>query len=77
MSKGAFDRGQILHQTRLQLPPEVDYLTLEGLLARQGGEALLEVLQDFDQTKVSESYSTVARSNTPQSASSETAARSL
>ncbi|GAA5821477.1 hypothetical protein JCM3770_000919 [Rhodotorula araucariae] len=48
LSRGRFDRGRILAQRAVDVPPHADFPTLEPLLARAGGDLLVSVLGTLD-----------------------------
>ncbi|GAA5887350.1 hypothetical protein JCM5296_007107 [Sporobolomyces johnsonii] len=47
LSRGKFDRGRILGQTRVSVPPHADFPTLEPILAKAGGDLLVSILRDL------------------------------
>ncbi|GAA6027154.1 hypothetical protein JCM8097_002436 [Rhodosporidiobolus ruineniae] len=47
LSKGKFDHGRILAQMGVDVPPDLDFLALEPILARAGGALLVSVLRDL------------------------------
>ncbi|GAA5965918.1 hypothetical protein JCM21900_006042 [Sporobolomyces salmonicolor] len=47
LSRGRFDRGRILGQTRVSVPPHADFPTLEPILAKAGGDLLVSILRDL------------------------------
>ncbi|KAM0787861.1 hypothetical protein ACM66B_003913 [Microbotryomycetes sp. NB124-2] len=51
LSKGKFDHGRILGQSRLPVPRDSTFASLEPVLANAGGRLLVDVLRDFDQAK--------------------------
>merc|ERR1740117_2746713 len=48
LSKQKFDHGRILHQQRVTLTPDDDFVTLRQRLAVQGGQAVAHTLQHWD-----------------------------
>ncbi|GAA5885062.1 hypothetical protein JCM16303_006386 [Sporobolomyces ruberrimus] len=53
LSRGKFDQGRILSQTPItDYPPSPDFITLEKILAKKGGELLVEVLRDFERFQI-------------------------
>ncbi|GAA5999130.1 methionyl-tRNA formyltransferase [Rhodotorula paludigena] len=47
LSRGRFDRGRILAQQDVSVPPQADFPTLEPLLARASGDLLVSTLRSF------------------------------
>ncbi|GAA5928878.1 methionyl-tRNA formyltransferase [Sporobolomyces koalae] len=47
LSRGKFDRGRILGQERVNIPRNSDFVTLEPILARAGGQLLSNILLDL------------------------------
>ncbi|GAA5907844.1 methionyl-tRNA formyltransferase [Sporobolomyces salmoneus] len=64
LSRGKFDRGRILGQERVHVPEGADFLTLEPILARNGGQLLVKILRDLS------SYQTNAKPQDPSLATS-------
>ncbi|GAA5857721.1 hypothetical protein JCM9279_000751 [Rhodotorula babjevae] len=52
LSRGKFDRGRVLAQQAVDVPPHADFLALEPLLARAGGELLVSVLRTLEAYQV-------------------------
>ncbi|GAA5917612.1 hypothetical protein JCM8208_005526 [Rhodotorula glutinis] len=48
LSRGKFDRGRILAQQPVDVPHYADFLALEPILARAGGELLVSVLRTLE-----------------------------
>ncbi|KAK4053243.1 Methionyl-tRNA formyltransferase [Microbotryomycetes sp. JL221] len=51
LSKGKFDHGKILAQTKLQVPDFATFETLEPILAQMGSNLLIDVLRNFSKVK--------------------------
>ncbi|GAA6010805.1 hypothetical protein JCM11491_002954 [Sporobolomyces phaffii] len=47
LSRGKFDRGRILGQEKVVVPPNSGFLELEPILAKAGGELLTTILRDL------------------------------
>ncbi|KAF9195443.1 hypothetical protein BGZ51_000017 [Haplosporangium sp. Z 767] len=43
-----FDAGKILAQEEIDMPENVDYRSLESLLAKKGGELIVDVINNYD-----------------------------
>ncbi|GAA6015408.1 hypothetical protein JCM10207_008976 [Rhodosporidiobolus poonsookiae] len=53
LSRGRFDQGRILGQQVVDVPPDADFLTLEPILARAGGNLLASLLLDLSSAQAS------------------------
>ncbi|GAA5960744.1 hypothetical protein JCM3765_007315 [Sporobolomyces pararoseus] len=47
LSREKFDRGRILANQKIVVPENSDFLTLEPILAKKGGELLIKILKDL------------------------------
>jgi methionyl-tRNA formyltransferase len=52
LSKDRFDRGKTLAQKMVPLSSDATYLAMEPILARVGGQLLLDLMLDFESGKV-------------------------
>jgi methionyl-tRNA formyltransferase len=52
LSKDRFDRGKTLAQKMVPLSSDATYLAMEPILARVGGELLLDLMLHFESGKV-------------------------
>ncbi|KAK4048013.1 Methionyl-tRNA formyltransferase [Microbotryomycetes sp. JL201] len=51
LSRGKFDHGRILGQSRVAVPDGSTFTLLEPVLAQEGGRLLVDVLRNFDKAK--------------------------